>query len=288
VRRELEAEKAKEKSGGVAAFFDLDGTLVELPSMERRFFGRLRWCGRVRARNYFLWMAEALRLAPRGVEAMLHANKMYLTGLRSFPELGGRELKVNPDASMRLPVPEFFSRGIERVEWHARQGHAIFLVSGTLDPLARGAAMALAVRLALRGAEAKVGVCATRLQEIDGKWTGKIVGEAIFGEAKARAVNRIAAEAGFELRRCYAYGDSSNDRWMLAAVGRATAVNPSNELERIAGLHAWPVMRWSEKKAKRIGAESAEKEGTPPRGNSNDWGVKRLKQVHGENLESSE
>lgn len=256
MRNEREVKQAVEPSGRVAAFFDLDGTLTELPSMERRLFAELRRCGRIAARNYFLWMAEALRLAPRGIDPMLQANKMYLRGVRNFAATGEEEelefswAKGREESSralhkrVRLPGPEFFSRGVERVAWHAKQGHAIFLVSGTLEPLAQGAALALAVRLALSGIQTPVGVCATRLEEIDGRWTGRILGEAMFGEEKARAVGRIAAEQGFELQRCYAYGDSSNDRWMLAAVGRATAVNPSKELERIAGQHGWPVMRW--------------------------------------------
>ena len=82
---------------------------------------------------------------------------------------------------------------------------------------------------------------------------GRIAGEAMFGEAKARAVRKIAVETACELERCYAYGDTANDRWMLAAVGRATAVNPSKELAQIAELYGWPVMRWDERKMQRLG-----------------------------------
>src|SRR5437764_10845893 len=38
------------------------------------------------------------------------------------------------------------------------------------------------------------------------------VGEAMFGEAKVRAVRQIAAELNLDLGRCYAYGDSAHDR----------------------------------------------------------------------------
>ena len=38
----MRAGEAEEKNSGVAAFFDLDGTLMALPSLERRFFGILR------------------------------------------------------------------------------------------------------------------------------------------------------------------------------------------------------------------------------------------------------
>ena len=93
-------------------------------------------------------------------------------------------------------------------------------------------------------------VCATQLEQANDRWTGRVTGEVIFGEAKLRAVERIAAEHHFDLAHCYAYGDSANDRWMLGAVGRPTTVNPEQELERIARLHNWPVLRWREKNAR--------------------------------------
>src|SRR2546430_9682831 len=56
----------------------------------------------------------------------------------------------------------------------------------------------LVVRLAARGVTASVGVCATRLEAVDGRWTGRILGEAMFGEAKARRVRQLAHERSEE------------------------------------------------------------------------------------------
>jgi phosphoserine phosphatase len=108
-------------------------------------------------------------------------------------------------------------------------------------------ALALVIRLGVRGIAAAVTVCATRLEEIDGRWTGRIVGDAMFGEAKARAVLRLADENGFDLARCYAYGDGWNDRWMLESVGRAVAVNPCPKLEALARKREWAVVAWLER-----------------------------------------
>ena len=166
-----------------------------------------------------------------------------------------------------MPVPLFFPEAMERVAWHAQCGHAIVLVSGTLAPLAKEVAIALAARLAVRGIAASIGVCATRLEEANGKWTGRIVGEAMFGEAKARAVRRLAAEEGFELAGCYAYGDGASDRWLLDAVGKPAAVNPSEDLARIARRRDWPVLWWREDKENetqrhpdRVGAGAVHRE----------------------------
>jgi HAD superfamily hydrolase (TIGR01490 family) len=226
----------------VAAFFDLDGTLLRGRSLEREFFRELRWRGKIPVRNYFFWLREAMRLAPRGIAEMTLGNKMYLKNVAAE----SAELFAGKRA------PPFYGEGIERVQWHLREGHAIYLISGTLQELASSAGMALAARLAARGVQARIGFCATRLEERCGRWTGKITGEAMFGEAKARAVRKIAREEGFALEKSYAYGNTMSDRWMLAAVGKATAVNPTTELERLAGMHGWAVMRWKREEKAEI------------------------------------
>ncbi len=264
VEERKEVNEVKEKSGGVAAFFDLDGTLVALPSLERRFFRTLRYRREIRAKNYFSWLMEALRLMPCGISEILQCNKMYLRGLQIFDECDEGDGNVSsrqkdghqaegqasapPRRNPRLSVPTFFAPAIETVAWHAKQGHEIVLISGTLEPLARGAARAMEAGLAARGITVMIRVIATRLEERDGKFTGKVLGEAMFGEAKARAAKRLAEEMQLDLGRCYAYGDNLNDRWLIAAVGRPTAVNPSNELGRIAKTSGWPVIQWNEEK----------------------------------------
>jgi HAD superfamily hydrolase (TIGR01490 family) len=220
------------RRGRVAAFFDLDGTLLPQPSLERRLVDMLRAQGAMGAKNYLRWLAFAVRLAPLGTTAITHANKTYLRNVSASATLN--------------QLPAFFPAALDRAARHAAQGHSLVLVTGTLEPLAKQAGLALILRLLVRGTTASVGVLATRLEEVEGQWTGRIVGDAMFGEAKASAMQRIAASRGFDLARSYAYGDSTDDRWMLGAVGRPVAVNPSRELERIARLRSWPIVRWTE------------------------------------------
>jgi HAD superfamily hydrolase (TIGR01490 family) len=233
--------RGNETSGVVAAFFDLDGTLIPGPSLEKRFFADLRYRGAVPVRNYVLWLAGAARLAPLGIQTMRHANKMYLRGVLTDQRSSGGK-----SGQPEMAVPRFFPAGVDQVAWHSKQGHAIILVSGTLEPLAREMALALMVRLAVRGVEASLVVCATRLEENDGRWTGRVIGDAMYGEAKACAVRRIAAEGDFDLSQCYAYGDCVNDRWMLEAVGRPAVVNPSRGMARVARRLGWAVLSWAE------------------------------------------
>ena len=285
---EVKDVKGSESRERIAAFFDLDGTLMALPSLERRFFRILRYRQAIPAKNYFSWLGEAMRLLPRGINAVLQENKMYLRGVQSIDQRDGRESfapsrhknrhrgEGQPPAPQRrnprLPVPAFFTDAIERVGWHAKQGHAIFLVTGTLEPLASAAALALILRLAVRGITTSIGICATRLEEVNDQWTGRIVGEAMFGEAKVRAVRQIAAELNLDLGRCYAYGDSAHDRWLLEAVGQPAAVNPSGKLERIAMRRGWAILRWMPEK-KVITRRRGERRGIAESVSAN-WGVK--------------
>jgi phosphoserine phosphatase len=55
----------------------------------------------------------------------------------------------------------------------------------------------------------------------------------------------MAEEMRLDLTRCYAYGDSLHDRWLLEAVGKPAAVNPSNDLAEIARMRGWALLRWN-------------------------------------------
>jgi hypothetical protein len=57
-------------------------------------------------------------------------------------------------------------------------------------------------------------------------------------------MERLAAEHGVDLAASWAYSDSASDLPMLRAVGNPVAVNPDEELARIARGEGWRVMRF--------------------------------------------
>lgn len=216
----------------IAAIFDLDGTLIPEPSLERRFFAALRYSAAIPFTNYLRWTVAACRLLPHGFVAVRHANKRYLTGVRISTALRQLESLV------------FFQEAIDRIAWHCKQKHEIVLLSGTLEPLARLAAAMLERELESRGIRIQLWVCATQVAERRGYWTGNIVGEAIFGPAKARAIQIVSRDAHFDLRQCHAYANSLLDRHLLCAVGHAHAVNPGESLAALANEKNWPIWYW--------------------------------------------
>ncbi len=227
------------QTGGAAAFFDLDGTLAPLPSLEWRLFRSLRNQGLVPAANYLAWLGATLRLfATRGASAARHENKLYLRGLSA------RDLALYCEQEVRLAEPLFFAPAMERLLGHAFEGHAIVIVSGTFLPLACVTVRLLESAMHARGANTRVLLRCTHLEERHGRCTGRVIGQAMCGLAKASAVRRLANQQGWDLARCFAYGDSAGDRCMLSCVGHPAAVNPSPALRCIARRRGWPVVVW--------------------------------------------
>jgi phosphoserine phosphatase len=259
-----EVTYAATRSATGAALFDIDGTLLAKPSLERRFFWELQRRGKIPARNYLAWLAETTWLSlhdPRQLRAVAQTNKSYLRGVHTeIPSHANSSNATSCDATFsnitgggadrgsetaRKWLPEFFPAAIQRVWWHALRGDAIVLVSGTLAPLAEIVQFALERELLWRGVDCKIFVIATQLEIADGCWTGKVSRAAVFGKEKALGVKEFARAQNISLARSSTYGDSSQDRWMLAAVGHAFAVNATRRLQRIARSRGWPILYWT-------------------------------------------
>jgi len=132
-------------------------------------------------------------------------------------------------------------------QMHLDAGHRVWLVTATPVELA----LIIARRLGLTGA------LGTVTESVDGRYTGRLVGEILHGPAKAHAVRALAVAEGLDLRRCTAYSDSVNDVPMLSAVGTAVAINPDSELRDIARERAWQIRDFrTGRKAARIGVPS--------------------------------
>jgi phosphoserine phosphatase len=225
------------------AFFDIDGTLLAKPSLERRFFFALRRQAKIPAVNYFHWLAEFVYRTPHGASQAIHGNKKYLRGVHQ--ELFSTISAANSDSSASALIPQFFPAAVQRVWWHALRGDAIVLVSGTLAPLAHTVKFAIERELLWRGIDTSISVLATNLEICGGLCSGQISGSAMFAQNKAAAIRKFAADRNVPLGGCSAYGDSSLDRWMLATVGRPFAVNPTHRMRRIAVFRNWPVLIWT-------------------------------------------
>ena len=244
--------------GAIAAFFDLDGTLLPGPSLEWRFTFYLDQSGLF---NFPGWIAHAAKNIFRHPLGAFSRNKSYLAGLpetlaEDWTRSLGRGETHAASASQLAGTREgwpFFTAALRRMAWHASQRHRIFLVSGTLAPLARAAARELSRRLermipAGGGSpeQLAIEICATELEVSDGCWTGRLASAHTTGEEKARSIRLAATRDHIVLGESYAYGNSFADVPMLELAGHPTAVNPSLRLARAARSRGWEISRWAE------------------------------------------
>ena len=75
---------------------------------------------------------------------------------------------------------------------------------------------------------------ANELEIVDGKLTGRIVGEVVDRAGKADALRRFAAAAGVSVGATVAIGDGANDVDMLSAAGLGIAFNAKPVVQRAA------------------------------------------------------
>ncbi|HET6288843.1 MAG TPA: phosphoserine phosphatase SerB [Amycolatopsis sp.] len=75
---------------------------------------------------------------------------------------------------------------------------------------------------------------ANELEVVDGKLTGRVVGEIVDRAGKATALRRFAEEYEISLEQCVAVGDGANDIDMLSVAGMGVAFNAKPALREVA------------------------------------------------------
>lgn len=92
------------------------------------------------------------------------------------------------------------------------------------------------------------GHVSTVMEEQNGHYTGKVVGQPVQGPEKLRQLQGYCdgryGVGNWELSR--AYGDHFSDIPLLAAAKQAVAVDPDGKLEKAAKANGWPIEDWGE------------------------------------------
>ncbi len=241
---ETELPPAPEPDRTAAAFFDVDNTMMMGAS--------LFWFARgLAARQYFttrdvasfVWQQAKFRVAGTESSIDMHTvrdNALAFVAGRSVVEIKQASEEIYDE----LMADRIWSGTRNLAQQHLDAGQRVWLVTATPVELAS----IIAHRLGLTGALGTVS------EVVDGRFTGRLVGEMMHGEAKAQAVRALAEREGLDLTRCTAYSDSTNDLPMLTLVGTAVAVNPDSELRAVARSRGWLVKDFrTGRKAAKIG-----------------------------------
>ena len=216
-----------------AAFFDLDKTIIAKSSTLA--FSRPFYDGGLLSRRAVLRSAYAqFMFAASGADHdQLEKMRNYLTDM-----ITGWDVQVVRQSVAEtlhaIIDPIVFDEAVELIENHHAAGRDVVIVSASgsevVEPIGE-----------MLGADH---VVATRLVEVDGRYTGEVEYYA-YGPNKAKAMQELAEQHGYDLATSFAYSDSETDAPMLEIVGHPFAVNPDKALRRMAEENGWPILTFT-------------------------------------------
>jgi phosphoserine phosphatase len=185
--------------------FDVDSTLIQGEVIEML-------AARVGAEAAVAEVTEAAMRGELDFAESLHRRVATLAGLpASVLDDVAEQIELTPGARTTL-------RTLRRLGYHCG------IVSGgfrqVIEPLAHELMMDF--------------VAANELEIIDGKLTGRVIGNVIDRAGKAKALRDFAQQAGVPMEQTVAVGDGANDIDMLAAAGLGVAFNAKPALREVA------------------------------------------------------
>ncbi len=221
-----------------AAFYDLDGTLVDVNLLHVTAYmlaNVAEWKGRL-ANIAVL----ALRL-PRLYAAERHDRRLLnVTMFEIFKGISRDRLFVlGEEYCERVLMQHFYSQAVDLLEGNREAGLEPVLVTGSPDFVVT----ALARRIGVAA------FAANRLAYSRNLASGRLREPIIAGEEKARWCQKFAARKGLRLRDCWGYADSYYDLPFLTALGHPVAVNPDRRLLATARDRQWPIVRFAKTRA---------------------------------------
>jgi HAD superfamily hydrolase (TIGR01490 family) len=213
------------------AFFDVDNTLLRGASLYHVGVGawRMRFISLADILSFGWSQTRFLAVGENGVNiARLRVRAMEIVTGRTREEL----VTLSHDIFDSRLIQRLWPETVAVAHAHLAAGREVWLVTATAQEVAD----VIAERLDLTGA------LGTRLDTVDGIFTGRISDGICHGSRKAVVARDLAEARAIDLAHCWAYSDSHNDIPLLELVGNPVAVNPDSTLRRYALARGWPVM----------------------------------------------
>ena len=218
--------------GSIAAYFDLDGTLLNASSektltahLARRRPWRIPW-------GALAWTTGFLTNLLRGRAVYDAARNRGHLSLASWDVLSAYSDRLAEDR-LKQHIPQ---QAWDKLTWHREQGHRLVLVTATVAPMAEAMAKVLDMDAVYGcGPSERTGL-------LSGSERGWSVPRR---KGKVPVVQSDADENGHDLSKCYGYGNTLADSWFIDLGGHAIAVSPESSLRKHAEKHGWDVVDWS-------------------------------------------
>ena len=232
-KQPLEALLAEIKRGStgpqVIAAFDFDGTLIGGLSGMMVFRERMK-----RKEVSRDEITESIGTTFKTVAKLVEANEMVA---QAFARWAGKTEAEMEDLGAHLfenaLQDSVFPEMLQIIAAHRAAGHTIVVATSASRFQAELTVRALGIEHLL----------CSELEVIDGKLTGKVVGETLFGKGKVAAIERFIKGQGGTLADTHFYADGSEEVGLMEAVGYPHPVNPGRELANAAKNRKWPVLR---------------------------------------------
>ena len=204
----------------IAAFFDIDGTLVR-ESILIKHFKKLVKYGIIDETHW----VNSIRPKYEAFERRYGDFDDYLDEVSSVY----KDKLVGLDRSLiDFTAQQVIDEGGEmvyrytrdRIEWHKSQGHLVFFISGSPDFLVEKLAKIYDIT-DYRGTHYHF--------DEDENFTGGLT-QMWDSKSKEREFREIANTYNIDLNKSYGYGDTNGDFSMLKTMGHGIAINPSLKL----------------------------------------------------------
>jgi HAD superfamily hydrolase (TIGR01490 family) len=218
------------QGASVAAFFDVDNTIIRGASSfhlakalyRRGFFGTRDILAFAVKQGRYLLFGEN-----DGDIADVRSRALGLMKGHSVAEV----IAVGEEVYDQVLANRIYEGTKRLLDQHLSAGHQVWLITAT--PAEAGELIAR--RLGATGA-----LC-TRVESVDGFYTGRLEGEMMHGKSKATSAGALAESHGIDLTESFAYGDSTNDIPLLNLVGNPCAINPDSRMRKHAQTVGWPI-----------------------------------------------
>jgi len=218
--------------GAVAAFFDLDRTLMAGSSAFQ--FGRAAYRAGLYSRRELA--SDALANARFRLHGSTDASTDALRARIGEMTAGVRVRdlqRLAPDVLAGV-LPRIYPRVLELAHRHQDDGRRIYICTAASQEMAELIALVL-------GFDGAVGSVS---EVVDGVYSGRPGGPFTYREGKAQAIRELAQRERIDLGGSWAYSDSESDLPMLRAVGHPVAVNPDTALAVVARAEGWEILRF--------------------------------------------
>ena len=210
----------------IAAFFDVDETIINLKSM---FSFYDYWC---REKDLTAQHREYAAKFKRDVQQGKPRELLNQEYYQQFRNVSLNELNEYGQKWFHecLNKDNFIAQAVAELRSHQEKGTIPVFVSGSMLPVLQPIADALDVNVIL---------CAPLIIDDQGCLTGEIGKPQTIGTGKKEAILSFCRGEGFRPEYCYAYGDDISDIPMLEATGHPVCVGSNKKLLDYAALKGW-------------------------------------------------